>query len=126
MMHTIARTGVLLASLVSGAAWSYGGGGGSSSCAEPIFYEPSSKPVVSSLSEFAFTISENTDTSSIAVEVNGQKIQPVVRPLGSGDWDVKVVLPQPITQPGKVQIGVDAKSRDGCWGFKPYYVEIKR
>jgi hypothetical protein len=38
---------------------------------------------------------------------------------------LKVHLPEPINQAGKVQITLTAKSKEGCSTFFPYYLEIK-
>jgi hypothetical protein len=125
-MRTIMRATILAAAFFCGGVWAYGGGGGGSSgCAEPKFFEPNPGGSVSSLAEFGFIASDNTDTSTLTVEINGQKIQPVVNRRRSGDYEVKAVLAQPITQPGKVRIAVNAKSREGCFGFQPYLLEIK-
>jgi hypothetical protein len=114
------------ATLASGSAWAYGGGGSSSSgCAEPKFFEPQPSGTAASLGEFAFVASDNTDPASLAIEVNGEKVPPAIARRRNGDYDVKASLPQPITQPGKVRIGVTAKSNDGCAGFQPWYLEIK-
>lgn len=125
-MRTIATAGIMIAALISnGTAWAYGGGGGGSSgCAEPKFFEPTPQGTVSSLSEFGFIASDNTDAPTLTVEIAGNNIKPKLDRRRSGDWQVKATLPQPITAAGKVRIGVKAKSTDGCWGFQPYSVDI--
>lgn len=118
------RAAVLAGSFFCSGAWAYGGGG-SSGCAEPKFFEPSASGTVPKLAEFAFIASENTDTTTLTVEINGQKIQPAINKRRSGDFEVKAVFPEPITQAGKTRIAVSAKSREGCWGFQPYFLDIK-
>ncbi|HYE33868.1 hypothetical protein [Methylocaldum sp.] len=125
-MHSLAKGTVLMACILSGSAWAYGGGGGGSSgCAEPKFFDPKPSGSVPALAEFAFIASDNTDSGTLTVQIDGQAIQPALDRRRNGDWQVKAVLSQPITEPGRVRISVKAKSRDGCWGFQPYYVEIK-
>ncbi|MGX2031346.1 hypothetical protein [Methylocaldum gracile] len=125
-MHGLVKTAVLLIAIASGSVWAYGGGGGGSSgCAEPKFFEPNPTGAVAALAEFAFVASDNTDSDTLTVEINGQTVQPVLERMRSGDWRVKAVPPQPLTEPGKIRISVKAKSRDGCWGFQPYAVEVK-
>lgn len=115
----------LALSIFGGGAWAYGGGGGGSACEEPKFFEPTPTGTVSSLSEFGFVASEITEADSLTVEINGQKIQPAITKRRSGDFEVKAVLPQPITQAGKVRIGINAKGREGCSGFQAYFLEVK-
>lgn len=125
-MRTIPAAAILAASLIGSAAWAYGGGGGSSGgCAEPKFLEPNPKGPVGSLAEFGFIASDNTEIETLAVEINGRKVQPTSTRRRNGDYEVKVAPPQPITQAGKARIAVSGKSRDGCAGFQPFYVEIK-
>jgi hypothetical protein len=125
-MHGLVKSAVLLVAIASGSVWAYGGGGGGSSgCAEPKFFEPNPSGAVPVLAEFAFIASDNTESDTLTVEINGQSVQPLIDRRRNGDWQVKAVLPQPLTEPGRVRIAVKAKSRDGCWGFQPYYVEIK-
>jgi hypothetical protein len=125
-MHKITQAAILAASFYCGGAWAYGGGGGSSSgCAEPKFFEPTSSGTVSSLAEFGFIASDNTDIDTLIVEINGQKIQPVINKRRSGDFEIKAVLPQPITQAGKARIAINAKSKEGCWGFQPYFLDVR-
>lgn len=125
-MRNFIHAAVLAASFSCGSAWAYGsGGGGSSGCEEPKFLEPKPAGSAASLAEFSFIASDNTEPDTLSVEVNGQPIQPTVTKRRSGDYEIKAVLPTPITQPGKARIGVKAKSREGCWGFQPWYVDIK-
>lgn len=124
-MRKFIHTAVLAVSLGSGPAWAYGGGGGSSGCPEPKFFEPKPSGTVASLAEFGFVASDNTEPASLTIDINGRKVQPAIERRRSGDYEVKAVLPEPITQPGKVRIGISAKSREGCSGFQPWYVEIK-
>lgn len=115
--------------LTSPAVFAYGGGGGgSSSCSEPKFYDesPAKNSSVSSLGEISLVASDNTDTSTLELEVNGKRLQPDVSQLRSGDWQIKAKLPEPVTQSGKVRITLAAKSKDGCAGFYPYYLEVKQ
>lgn len=125
-MDTFFRTALLAASFFCQGAWAYGGGGGGGSgCAEPKFFDPNPNGSVSSLAEFGFIASDNTDITTLTIEVNGEKIQPAINKRQSGDYEVKAVLPVPITQAGKARIAVNAKSQEGCWGFQPYFVAIK-
>jgi hypothetical protein len=120
------QSAILLALLTCGnTAWAYGGGGGSSGCEEPKFLQPIPSGTVASLTEFSFIATDQTDAASLVVEVNGQKLTPSIDKQRNGDYAVKVVLPQPIDQPGKVRIGVSAKGKQGCAGFQPFYLEVK-
>lgn len=105
----------------------YGSGSSSSSCTEPHFYDesPAKNAVIQTLSEFSITASDNTDTSTLTMEINGQKVQPAITALRSGERQLRVQLPEPLTQAGKVRITLDAKSKDGCSTFYPVYLEIK-
>ena len=114
--------------LNSPAIFAYGGGGSSSgSCAEPKFYDesPAKNATVSSLSEISLIASDNTDISTLELEVNGKRFQPDVSQRRSGDWLLKVKLAEPLAQSGKVRITLAAKSKEGCAAFYPYYLEIK-
>ena len=110
-----------------GFTWPYGGGGGSSSggCAEPKFMNesPANNSTVGNVTEFSFVASD-AEPESIAVKVDGQPVSARVAPMRSGDLQVTVPLTTPIAKPGKVRITVDAKSKDGCSGFKPFYIEV--
>ncbi|CAI8959941.1 hypothetical protein [Methylocaldum szegediense] len=71
-MHGLARSAILLLAIASGSVWAYGGkGGGSSGCAEPKFFEPNPTGVVPKLAEFAFIASDNTESDTLTVEING-------------------------------------------------------
>jgi hypothetical protein len=111
-----------------GFGWPYGGGGGSSSggCAEPKFLSesPADNASVGSFTEFSFVASD-AEPASIVVRVNGQQVTTSVTPLRSGDLQVVVHPPTPIDTPGKVRITVDAKGKEGCSGFKPFYIDVK-
>ena len=115
----------LAALLPCGGAWAYGGGGGSTSCVEPSFTEPSPVGPVASLSEFSFTASDNTDINSLSFELNADKIKPAITQRRSGDYEVKVALPQPITAPGKVRVAANAQSKGGCAGALIRFIEVK-
>ena len=106
----------------------YGGGSSSSSsCSEAKFYSesPAKNAVLPSLNEFSLVASDNTDTSTLELQVNGTTIKPEITPRRSGEWELLVRLPEPITQNGKVRISLVAKSKEGCSTFYPYYLEIK-
>ncbi|MGZ8217568.1 hypothetical protein [Methylomagnum sp.] len=124
-MRALIQTAVLVASLACGGAWAYGGGGGSSGCEEPKFLQLTPSGTVASLTEFSFIATDKTDAATLVVEVNGQKVTPVIDKQRNGDYAVKVALPQPIDQPGRVRIGISASGREGCAGFQPYYLEVK-
>ncbi len=121
-------TTCLLLFLNSAAVFAYGGGSsGSSSCSEPKFYEesPAKNAVLPALEEISLVASDNTDTSTLELEVNGKRLQPEISPRRSGEWTIKLKLPEPIRQAGKVRITLVAKSKAGCSTFYPYYLEIK-
>jgi hypothetical protein len=124
MRHVI-PIAFLSLSIFHAAAWGYGGGGGSASCAEPKFFDPNPAGAVPSLSEFAFTASDNADSPTLTVDINGQKTPVKLERMANGEWKVKATPPAPIAQPGKAIVGVNAKSLEGCWGFKAFFVEIK-
>ncbi len=108
-------------------AYAYGGGGSSSSsCAEPQFYEenPPKNSKLSSLNEISVVASDNTDTASLELEVNGKRLQPELSQRRSAEWLIKQRLPEAITQAGKVRVTLTAKSKDGCSAFHPFYLEI--
>jgi hypothetical protein len=110
-------------------ALAYGGSGsgGSSSCSEATFTDenPTRDTSVHSLGEFSIVASENTDLSTLLMQVNGEKVTPVITPKRSGDSLLEVKLAQPITAAGRVRITLKATSKDGCASFQPIYVEIK-
>lgn len=125
-MRAMTQSAILLALLTcGGAAWAYGGGGGSGGCEEPKFLRLTPSGTVASLTEFSFIATDQTDPASLVVEVNGQKIAPGIDRQRNGEYAVKVVLPQPIAQPGRVRIGISAKGKGGCAGFQPHYLEVK-
>jgi hypothetical protein len=128
-MNNLKTTSILpVLILISSGALAYGGGGGggSSSCAEPKFLQPNPNGEAKVLTEFRFVATDATDPATLAVEINGQKVQPEINKLGNGDYAVRVAPAQPITQPGRVRITINAKGREpSCAGFQPYYVEIK-
>lgn len=107
-------------------AWSYGSGGGSTSCAEPKFFSesPRSDSEVDSLGDFSFVASD-TEPGSLAVKVNGKPVDVKATPMPNGDLNVSVHLASPISEPGRVQIAIDARSAEGCSGFQAYYVRVK-
>lgn len=108
------------------AACAYGGGGGSQSCAEPKFFNPSppDNASVDALQDFSFVASD-TDPASLGVKINGSPATVSTTPLANGDLTATVHLATPVTAPGRVQIAVDARSKDGCAGFQAYYVLVK-
>ena len=115
--------------LNSVSVWAYGGGGGgAASCAEAKFYDesPARNSVLSSVSDIAIVASDNTEIPSLELQVNGKQVKPDVSQRRSGEWDLKVKLPEPITQAGKVRVTLSAKSKEGCSTFFPYYLEIKQ
>ena len=119
---------ILAIALISPTALAYGGGGSSSSsCVEPQYYEevPARNSSPASLSEVSLVASANTDTSTLELQINGNKVTPTFTQRRSGEWQIQAKLPAPITQAGKVQITLTAKSKEGCWGFYPYYLEVK-
>lgn len=112
--------------LCSSSCWSYGSNGGSTRCEEPKFFleTPSNDSAVSSLSEFSLVASD-TDPQRITIKVNGTTVSPSVSPMPNGDLKITVHLAKAFTTPGKVQLAADAKSKEGCSGFKAFYVEVK-
>jgi len=114
--------------LNSASVWAYGsGGGGAASCAEAKFYDesPARNSELPSVSEISLVASDNTEVSSLELNVNGNPVKPEIAQRRSGEWDLKVKLPQPITQPGKVRVTATAKSKEGCSTFFPYFLIIK-
>ncbi|SMF95155.1 hypothetical protein SAMN02949497_2501 [Methylomagnum ishizawai] len=125
-MRTIIMTAWLAAALYGGGVWAYGGGGGGgAACAEPSFQEAKPEGPVAALSEFGFIASDNTDIDSLGIEIGTGKITPTITQRRNGDYEVKASLPQPIAQPGKVRVAVEAKSKEGCWGSLIRFVEVK-
>lgn len=124
MRHAIPYA-ILIFSLLDAAAWGYGGGGGSASCAEPKFFDPSPAGAAASLPEFSFTASDNTDSPTLTVDIDGQKTPVKLERMANGEWTVKATPPSPIVKSGKAIVGVNAKSLEGCWGFKAFFVDIK-
>lgn len=113
--------------LQSPVLWAYGGGGGSTaSCPEPKFYDesPAKNAVLTSLTELSIVASDNTDPSTLDLQVNGQKLPPELSPMRSGEWLIHAKLPQAIDQAGKVRVTLEAKSKEGCSTFHPYYLEV--
>ncbi len=114
--------------LHGGLGWAYGSsGGGAASCAEAKFYDesPARNSVLAAISEIALVASDNTDIASLELNVNGKAVKPEVSQRRSGEWDLKVKLPEPLTQAGKVRVTLAAKSKEGCSTFFPYQLEIK-
>ena len=121
---------LLFALTISPALLAYGGGGGGgggSSCEEPQFSRasPANNASIPGLSSFSVETSANTDLSTLAIQINGESVQPVITPLRSGDALAEVKLATPITTPGKARITLRARSKEGCENFQPIYVEIK-
>jgi hypothetical protein len=119
----------LALALNSPAIFAYGSGGGSSSsCSEPKFYDqsPAKNATVSSLSEISLIASDDTDISTLELEVNGNRLQPDISQRRSGDWLLHAKLAEPITQSGKVRVTLVAKSKDGCSTFYPYYLDVRQ
>jgi len=117
----------LVLSLNSPSVWAYGSnGGGAASCAEAKFYDetPTRNSKLSSLSDISLVASDNTVIPTLDFQVNGQAQKPETTQRRSGEWDLKVHLPEPITQPGKVRISLTAKSKEGCETFFPYYLTV--
>jgi hypothetical protein len=128
-------TALALAALFLGLAlnsantWAYGsGGGGAASCSEAKFYDesPARNSVLPSVSEIALVASDNTEVASLELNVNGKPMKPELSQRRSGEWDIKVKLPEPITQAGKVLVTLAAKSKEGCSAFFPYRLEVKQ
>jgi hypothetical protein len=114
--------------LSASSARAYGGGGGArSSCAKPYFTDekPAQNAEVNSLSEVSFVASDNTATQTLAVKINGNPAQLTVTLQAGGRFAVVAKLPQPVTQAGKVHVGIYGKSRDGCDNQLVYFVTVK-
>jgi len=108
--------------------YAYGGGSsGSGGCAEPKFYDesPVKNSAVQALSEFSITASDNTDVATLDMEINGRKVVPEITTLRSGEQQLRVRLPEALTQAGKVRITLAARSKEGCSAFHPVYLELK-
>lgn len=115
-------------SLNTASVWAYGsGGGGGTSCSEAKFYDesPTRNSVLPSVNEIALVASDNTEISTLEFSVNGKPMKPETSQRRSGEWDLKVKLPEPITQSGKVRVTLAAKSKEGCSAFFPYMLEVK-
>ena len=126
---TFFQAPLILALLLNSASvWAYGsGGGGTASCVEAKFYDesPVRNSELTSVSEIALVASDNTEVSSLEFNVNGNLVRPETTQRRSGEWDLKVKLSPPITQPGKVRVTVAAKSKEGCSTFFPYFLVVK-
>ena len=123
-------TGMALAAALFNApeAFAYGGGSSSSKrCSEPKFYDevPAKDSVVKSLAEVAIVASDDTDMSTLELDVDGQKLKPEMTQQRSGAWLLRAKLPQALTRVGKVRIALVAKSNNGCSGYYPYFLEIR-
>ncbi len=126
-MNKASFQALFLLSLAASTAWGYGGGGsGSASCSEAKFYDesPARNSKLASLSDINLVASDNTEISSLDLQVNGKPLKPEVKQRRSGEWELKAHLAEPISQPGKVRITVTAKSKEGCESFFPYYLII--
>jgi len=108
-------------------AYGGGGGGGGSSCSEATFTDeqPARDSSVTSLEGFSIVASSNTDLSTLLMQVNGEKVDPIITPKRTGDSLLEVKFAQPMTAPGRVRITLKATSKDGCASFQPVYIEIK-
>lgn len=120
---SIAPTALLL---LNGSCWAYGGGNGGASCEEPKFFteSPSNNSTVPALSDFSF-IASDVEPESLSVKVNGTAVSATLTPMANGDVQATLHLANPITMPGRVQVAVGAKSTEGCFGFRAYYVQVK-
>ncbi|NJD04887.1 MAG: hypothetical protein FIA97_00115 [Methylococcaceae bacterium] len=128
LLDPIVVASVLAITLHAPGTLAYGGGGSSSvGCAEPQFYEelPAKNAVVAELAEVFVVASDNVDVQTLELEVGTQRLPPAVTVRRSGELEVRAKLPLPIRQPGKVRIALSAKSKDGCAGFHPYFIEVK-
>jgi hypothetical protein len=118
----------LLLGGISSALLAYGGGGGGGdSCPEPQFFRatPANDAVVTALTEFSISASENTDLASLDLRVNGDKVQPTITPQRSGDTRIEFRPASPIATAGRVRITLRARSREGCEAFLQIYVNIR-
>ena len=126
VVFLLAQAGLVLL-LNSSPVWAYGGGGGgAASCAEAKFYDetPARNSKLASLADISIVASDNTEIATLDMKVNGKPLQPEVTQRRSGEWELKAHLPEAITQPGKAQITLTAKSKEGCETFFPYYLVI--
>lgn len=124
--HTLIAL-LFISALHSPLLWAYGGGGGSTaSCPEPKFYDesPAKNSVITTLTELSIVASDNTDTSTLDLQINGQKLLTELSPMRSGEWLIHAKLPQAIDLAGKVRVTLEAKSKEGCSAFHPYYLEV--
>ena len=121
---SLTLTGVIFSSSILAYG---GGGGGGSSCNEAKFFRstPPADATVTALTDFSVVASDNTEISTLDVQINGSKIQPVVTPQRSGDFLIEAKPAAPVTATGKVRITLRAKSKEGCETFKPIYIEVK-
>ena len=129
MKFQLPRSLFALIGVVLGAqALAYGGGsGGGSSCAEAEFYseKPARNATVPTFEQFAITASDNTDLSTLDLQINGVKTEPVITPQRTGEFLIEVKPNPPINAPGKVRITLRARSKEGCETFLPLYLEVK-
>lgn len=128
-LKPLVLTGLVLATAAFSApeVFAYGGGGSSRRCSEPKFYDevPAKDAVVKSLAEISVVASDDTDTETLELDVDGKKLKPEMTRQLSGSWLLKAKLPQALTRPGKVRIALEAKSKDGCSAYHPYFLEIR-
>jgi len=126
--HLLEPSFLLIGCLLGSQAQAYGGGGGGgSSCAEPEFYSetPARNATAPALDHFAITASNNTDLSTLDLEIDGIKTQPTITPQRSGEALIEVKPDPPLKKPGKLRITLRAKSKEGCETFLPIYLDIK-
>lgn len=84
-------------------------------CTDPRFFEetPASDAHVNRLERFSFTASDNTEPSSIKVQVNLKPVEITITPKRSGRFQVDARLPEPVVA-GRAWIRVMGMSVDGC------------
>ncbi len=84
-------------------------------CEAPHFFEqtPANNAKVSSIQDFSFTASDNTDSETIKVWANNAPVEVKITKQRGGAFLIEGRLKAPVTK-GKVWFRVNAESNDGC------------
>jgi hypothetical protein len=115
----------LILILVNGACWAYGSSSSSSACAKPKFsdFVPAENTEVASGSNFSFTASANTISSSIKVTVKDQPVKIDVTTKKTGNFEVNGTLPASL-KGVFARIAIDAVAQNNCKGGGGWLVKI--
>ncbi len=84
-------------------------------CEAPHFFDqtPANNAKVSSIQDFSFSASDNTDRETIKVWANNEPVEVKITQQRSGSFLVEGHLQAPVSK-GKVWFRVNAESNDGC------------